>query len=268
MALAAADAERGAVLAGLGGCLACHTADSGQPGAGGHRIKTPYGTFVGSNITPDPLHGLGTWSLADFDRAMRKGKSPDGRAYWPAFPWPSFSELTDEDVDDLWAWVQSLEPSARPDEPHELERGYRGRLKAGLWRTFVHRQREVLPDDESWSEEVRRGAYLVNTLGHCGGCHSPRTRLGREDATRRLAGGDTPPYRAPNLTPHADGLATWTDDDWSSFLEMGMLPDGDFTGRGMARVVNEGTSLLTTEDREAMAAYLRQLTPHPDAEPE
>ncbi|MFT5457449.1 MAG: mono/diheme cytochrome c family protein [Myxococcota bacterium] len=197
---------------------------------------------------------------------MRHGRSPGGAPYWPAFPWPSFSQLTDVDLHLLWDWLGTLPPSSRANTPHALERGYRGRGKAGLWRTFVHRPRQVLPHDPEWSDSARRGAYLVHTIGHCGGCHTPRTRLGRQDARHPFAGSDAPPHGAPNLTPHPDGLAEWSEGDWETFFELGMLPDGDFAGSGMGRVVSEGTALLSDADRAAIITYLTQLAPLPTAE--
>ena len=109
------DADRGRVLAGLGNCAGCHTADDGEPYAGGHAIETTFGTFYGTNLTPDPEHGIGQWTREDFVRAMRRGRTPRGASYYTAFPFAAFTGLTDRDLDDLWAYLGTLEPSSRPD---------------------------------------------------------------------------------------------------------------------------------------------------------
>lgn len=241
----APDPAWGAVLAGLGGCEACHTADDGAPYAGGHAIETPHGTFFGSNLTPDPEHGVGAWTLGDFTRAMRRGRSPDGHAYWPAFPYPSFTGMSDGDLADLWAFLGTLEPVALPDVPHE---GAPAGWKRWAWRTLAFHPRGPDPDRS-------RGAYLVEVVGHCGECHSPRSGIGRVIRRQALEGGSEPFTKAPAIHPEA--LEDWSDGDLSTFLEMGMLPDGDFPGRGMNRVVQDGIARLSDADRAAMAAFLR-----------
>ncbi|MCA9569541.1 MAG: c-type cytochrome, partial [Myxococcales bacterium] len=225
MALAG-DPAIGAALAGLGGCAACHTADGGPPWAGGHAVETPRGTFYGSNLTPDPEHGLGAWGFDDFRRAMREGRAPDGHAYWPAFPYTSFTNLTDEDLGHLWAFLQTLEPVARPDQPHE---GIppRWQLQVFRWRAF-----------HEGPEPLDRGAYLGTAVGHCRECHSPRTWIGRIRTRHELEGGHAPFTVAPAIDPEA--LAGWSADDLDTLFTLGMSPDGDFPGGGMSRIVDEG----------------------------
>ncbi len=252
----AADPDAGALLAGLGGCASCHEADYG----GGHAIETEHGTFYGTNLTP---HALADWTLDDFNRAMRKGRGP-AHGYWPAFPFPSFTRLTDADLADLWAFLGDLEPVDRANVPHETDRGG---LARWAWRVFLFEPARFRPErfDDA---ELARGAYLVDVVGHCGECHNPRSSVGRLKRGQWLAGGTAPPYPAPNLTPHEDGLAGWSHADLESFFEMGMTPDGDFVGRGMRHVIRDGTALLPPEDRAAMARYLLSLEPLPRPETE
>lgn len=266
----AADPERGEVLAGLAGCAACHTSDAGEgpfdgaPYAGGHRIDTPWGVFVGTNLTPDDEHGLGGWSCADFERAMRRGRNPDGRHYYPSFPYPSFTQLTDADLRDLWAYLATLDAVPRPNEPHEVVKGYRARGLLTWWKLIAfspgpHRAPPRATDAEAL------GAYLGEAVGHCGACHTPRTGLGVSKRRWTLAGSSLPPEPGPNITPHDDGIGGWSRDDVITFFELGMTPEGDFVGGHMASVVDEGTAQLTAAEREALVDWLAAIPPRPDA---
>lgn len=257
------DAQRGERLAGLGGCVACHTAEGGVPLAGGHVLHTDQGDFVGPNLTPDPEHGLGRWTFEDFERAMRRGRDPEGRALWPAFPYPAFTRLDARDLADLWAWLRQVEPVARPDDPQQPARGL-SRALLGLWRTLYFHPRAALHEPEL-PADAARGRELVEGLGHCGGCHTARTATGGPRAGAHLAGSRQPPSGGPNLTPHADGLGGWTSDEVRSYLTDGLAPDGDVAGGEMARVIREGTSRLSDADLRAIVAYLRALPPRPDA---
>lgn len=253
----AQDAERGAYLATAAGCASCHTAPDGPAWAGGYAVETEFGTFYGSNLTQDPEHGLGAWSEDDFVRAMRAGRSPDGRAYWPAFPYPSFTGMTDADLRDLYAFFRTVEAVGRPEEAHT---GTRGRVALSFWRLFEFRRWSYEADpeeDPAWN----RGAYLVRAVGHCGECHTPRNGIGGLRDRLALSGSDDPPAGGPNLTPHPDGLAGWSVGDLETLLAIGMTPDGDFVGGHMTDVVTEQTASLTPEDRRAMATYLAALTP-------
>lgn len=239
----AGDPVRGEQLAGLAGCGACHTAPDGAPYAGGHPVETRFGTFYGSNLTPDAEQGLGLWTEGDFVRAMRYGHGPDGRPYWPAFPYTSFTGMDDEDLADLWAWLRTLPPDPRHDQPHHLLPRFRGGL--GLWRLIAFRPAR--------SVAVDRGQYLVDAVGHCGECHTPRTSLGVTRKRWYLSG--NPDLHAPDIT--ATALAEWSEHELASFLRDGMTPDGDVTGGEMGRVIREGTSKLSDADLEAVVAWLR-----------
>lgn len=242
--------------------MACHTADDGAPNAGGHAIETRFGTFYGPNITPDPEHGVGAWSFDDFKQAMRHGRRPDGKSYYPAFPYPSYTQMTDEDLQHLWAWMQSVDADPRPNQDHDLRPGYRSRALLPLWRLTGFRRGPFQPD-ASEPEDVSRGRYLGEAIGHCGDCHTPRGRLGQPRRRLALAGSQDPPHNGPNLTPHPDGLGDWSESDLLTFFSFGMTPEGDFVGGHMMRIVEEGTARLSDEDRTALTAWLRSVRPRP-----
>ncbi len=245
MALAG-DPARGEVLAGMGLCESCHTADGGQPYAGGHAIETRFGTFYGSNLTPDAEHGIGGWSEADFVGAMRRGRSPDGHFYWPAFPTTAFTNMRDDDLRDVWSWLQTLEPSSRPNDQHNIKWLWRGRWKLAFWRVGSFREGPLQTDDV--------GQYLVDSAGHCNECHTPRGGLGGTKRRRYLQGDAKGPEGGPDLVD-----LDWSTSDWETFLEMGMTAESDFVGGVMYDVVDKGTSKLSAEERRAMAEYLSGL---------
>jgi len=258
------DARRGAYLAKAAGCAACHTASEPDAVAfaGGRALRTPFGTFYGTNVTPHSEAGIGRWAEADFVRAMRQGVRPDGANYFPAFPYPSYAKISDGDLRDLWAFLRTLPPSARPSRPHELGFAYRWRFALTGWKWLYFRP-GPLPDDPAMPEPVRRGAYLAQALGHCGECHTPRGFLGGARRDRHLAGGVGPDgKRVPNLTPTR--LKKRSHGDLRDLLITGLRPDGDVLGEAMGEVVAGSTSQLTPADLDALIAYLRSLPPLPD----
>ena len=253
------DAKRGAYLAKAGGCLGCHTEDrkDATPYAGGRALKTPFGTFYGPNITAYPGAGIGRWSQDDFARALRSGVRPDGAHYFPAFPYSSFTRISDADAQDLWAYLTSLPPSPQRNRAHELKFPFGWRALAGIWKWLYFVPGPSAPDP-SRSAVLNRGDYLVNALGHCGECHTPRNALGGPRRDRHLAGGKGPEGKGvPNLTPAK--LKKWSDDELGEFLLSGLTPDGDIAAQSMAEVVRNTTSQLTREDLSAVVAYLRSL---------
>jgi len=263
-AAAAGDAARGLYLAKAGGCLACHTEDKkgATPFAGGRALKTPFGTFYGPNLTPHAAAGIGRWSDADFVRAMRHGVRPDGANYYPAFPYPSFTGITDRDLADLWAYLKTLPPDPRPSQPHDLRFPYRWRYPIVAWK-WLYFTPGPFASDPRRAPMVDRGAYLVEALGHCGECHTPRNYLGATKKDRALAGGKGPTGKdLPNLTP--THLAKWSDPELKDFLLFGTKPDMDSADEAMAEVVRNTTSQLTPEDLAALMAYLRALPARPD----
>lgn len=263
--LGASEQEReGEYLLRAGGCVSCHTekADDAPFLAGGRAIETPFGTFYGPNITPDPETGIGLWSEQDFVQALRYGIRPGGGHYYPAFPYTSFSRMRYDDITAIWAYLQTVEPVRRENRSHEL--AWYAAFRPGLrvWRFLHFRPAEFEPSPDA-SAEWNRGAYLSQAVVHCAECHSPRTWTGGLNprllyAGGRLGGGDV----APNITPDRDtGIGRWRAGHLVRYLDLGMDPDGDFAGGAMGDVISEGTSHLTDEDRRALVIYLRALEP-------
>ena len=259
-----ADVKRGEYLAAAGGCVGCHTEkqDGAPPFAGGRALKTPFGTFYGPNITPHPEAGIGRWTEADFIRAMRHGQRPDGANYFPAFPYPSFTQIADEDLRHLWAYLRSLPPNSRANQTHDLGLLYSWRLLVSAWKWLYFTPGPKTPEAPP-AAAVARGRYLMNALGHCGECHTPRNFLGGPIKERAFAGGRGPEdKRIPNITPTR--LGKWSDAELKEFLFTGSTPDGDSASETMAEVIRNTTSKLTPEDVNAVIAYLRSLPPLPE----
>ncbi len=260
------DVQRGSYIFSAAGCQGCHTdiENKGMVGAGGRELKTPFGSFYGPNITPDPDHGLGKWTVDDFRKALREGLRPDGSPYYPAFPYAAFTKMSDQDINDLYAYLRTIPAAAQPDKPHELGFPWNIRTGVWVWRTLYFDQ-GPLTDITAQSAVYNRGRYLVEALGHCGECHTPRTSLGGLDNARAYSGSTEGPEggKVPNITPHPDGINSWSESDIVTVLESGMLPDGDFIGGAMGEVITNSTSKLTAKDREAIAIYLKSLAPYP-----
>lgn len=256
---------RGAYLALAGHCAGCHTARGGAPYAGGHPVLTPFGTIHASNLTPDDETGLGSWSADDFRRAMHDGVSRDGRALYPAFPYPDYTRLTRADTDALYAWLRTLEPVRAPNRPHALRFPWGLPLLLSGWRALYFRPADFAPDaskDAAWN----RGAYLVQGLGHCGACHTPRDALGGPRGTP-LAGSPMPGggWYAPSLHDPAQGsVAAWGVEAAAAWLGTGVSERAVATGP-MARVVIGSLQHLTDTDLRAMASYLVALPDTPAA---
>jgi mono/diheme cytochrome c family protein len=267
----AGNAERGAYVLRMGGCASCHTdfANQGAFLAGGRPLATPFGTFYTSNLTPDPETGIGGWSTDEFVQALTKGVSPEGHDYYPAFPYTSYANMTTQDLADLKAYLDTVEPVANPVPPHELAFPFNFRPLLKPWKLMFFRANGIEPDPRR-SESWNRGAYLVQGPTHCGECHTQRNALGARDASRRLAGNSDGPDRkpVPNITPHQDdGIGGWSPTDVSFALQTGILPDGDVLGGAMSEVVRDSTGHLTGDDRAAIAEYVLSLEPLPDAAP-
>lgn len=258
------DAKRGLYLSKAAGCLGCHTEakPDAEPYAGGRALQTPFGTFYGPNITPHPQAGIGRWNEENFLRAMRRGVRPDGAHYYPAFPYPSFTQMTDEDLRDLWAYLRTLPQSSRASRAHDLKFLFRWRWLVWGWKLFFFSPGALVPDPRRGAT-LNRGAYLVNALGHCGECHTPRNFLGGPKKSRHLAGSKLAEgASAPNLTPTR--LKKSSDADVKDFLLTAMTPEGDVAAESMAEVVRNTTSQLTPQDLDALVAYLRSLPPLPE----
>ena len=260
---AAQDAKRGEYVSKAAGCVGCHTEEKkdAAPYAGGRALKTPFGTFYGPNITPHREAGIGAWSEADFTRAMREGRRPDGANLFPAFPYTSFTRMSDADLRDLWAYLRSLPANAAPSRPHELGFFYRWRFLVTIWKWFFFTPGPLVADAAK-SAVLNRGAYLVQALGHCGECHTPRNFLGAMKTSRFLGGAKLGETAVPNITPTK--LKKVSDAELKEVLRTAMTSDGDVLAESMAEVVRNTTSQLTEQDLDAMLAYLRSLPPLPD----
>ena len=246
-----------------GGCSSCHAVPN-QPDrlklGGGLAIPSPFGTFHVPNISSDPTYGIGRWSESDFVTAMLKGTSPDGVHYFPAFPYASYQHAKVEDVRDLFAYLKTLAPVAGKTRDHDVPFPFNIRRNVGIWKWLFMDGKPHGPDT-SHTASWNRGAYLVNSLGHCAECHSPRNFLGGIIEAQRFAGGPNPEGEGwvPNITQKG-GLADWSVKDIAYFLETGQTPDGDTAGGSMARVIRN-TSQLPAEDRAGIAEYLKSLPP-------
>ncbi len=257
--------ERGEYLIHAGGCIDCHTEDSDEANAlaGGRDLESPFGTFYSPNITPDNDTGIGSWSDDDFLNALWDGVSPDGDHYYPAFPYTSYTGVSRDDVLAMKTYLFSLEPVEKNTPEHDLAWYISTRLAAGAWKLKNFDSARFSSDPEQ-SDQWNRGAYLVRHLGHCGECHTPRSSLGAMQVDQELAGNPDGPdeTRIPNITPDRnDGIGRWSAGDIEYFLDVGMLPDGDFVGSTMSAVIDHNTSKLTKEDRVAVATYLKSIEP-------
>jgi mono/diheme cytochrome c family protein len=265
LAARAADADsaaRGAYLANAADCQACHTdrERGGQPYAGGRALATPFGTFYSPNITPDPETGIGRWSDRQFLRALRDGERPDGANYFPVFPYPSFTKITDADAQAIKAYLLSLPAVRQVNRTHDISFPVSWRFLQDGWKLLFFSPGPFRPAPER-SEAYNRGAYLVTALAHCGECHSPRNWFGATEPDRFLAGNPDGPdgKKVPNITPDPDtGIGNWSEHDIIALLKDGQTPDFDFVGGAMAEVV-KSTARLTEEDRRAIALYLRSI---------
>jgi mono/diheme cytochrome c family protein len=256
------DLANGQTTFNAGGCSSCH-AVPGQPDrtklGGGLAIPSPFGTFYAPNISPDPADGIGRWSEAEFVRAVTQGVSPAGYHYFPAFPYTSYAHAKPDDIRDLFAYLKTLEPVPGKVRDHAVPFPFGIRRNIGIWKRLFMDGRRFVPEparSASWN----RGAYLVNSLGHCAECHSPRNFLGGIVAGKRFAGGPNPEGEGwvPNITPK--GIGDWSAKDIAYFLQTGEMPEGDAAGGAMARVI-KNTSQLSPEDRAAMVEYLKSLPP-------
>jgi len=253
---------RGAYLLNAGGCIACHTAEDGEELAGGRPLVSPFGTFYAPNITADPVNGIGNWTEEQFVRAFQEGISPQGTHYYPAFPYTSYTGISATDLEAIQTYILSRPGNSRANQPHDLVWYASWRLLLAIWKALYFRPVRFEPEPQQ-TDSWNRGAYLVRHLGHCGECHTPRNALGAMRADKELSGapGFGEAKAAPNITPDQDGTGQWSNTDWEIFLEIGMLPNGDFAGGEMGVVVDENTALLTAEDRATMIEYLRSARP-------
>jgi len=257
-----ANVANGQTMFNADGCASCHAVPNQTDRlklGGGLAIPSPFGTFYAPNISPDPADGIGRWSEADFVTALVKGTSPSGAHYYPAFPYTSYQRVKTEDVRDLFAYLKTLAPVSGRVRDHDMPFPFNIRRTLGGWKLLFLDGKPFVADPAR-SAAWNRGAYLVNGMGHCAECHSPRNLLGGIVEAQRFAGGPNPEGEGwvPNITQKR--LGDWSVKDIGYFLETGMTPDGDTAGGSMARVI-KNTSQLSPADRAAMAEYLKSLPP-------
>jgi mono/diheme cytochrome c family protein len=270
------DLDNGRTMFNIGGCASCHAIPDVDPAkvdrtrlGGGLALKSPFGTFYVPNISSDPKDGIGDWSEANFVTALWKGTSPGGDHLFPAFPYDSYQHMRLDDVRDLFAYLKTLPPVSGKVRGHDLPFPFNLRFLIGGWKLLFLHGGPFVPDPAQ-SAQWNRGAYLVNAPGHCAECHSPRNILGGIVASERFAGGPAPDGDGwvPNITPVGlrEGKIVWSERDIASFLDDGMLPSGDFAGSAMAEVVRN-TSLISADDRAAIATYIASLPPRQGPKP-
>jgi len=261
-----ADAARGEAVFWAAGCASCHAApgvaasapvDQRVILAGGRRFASPFGTFTAPNVSMHPTAGIGTWTLAQFARALLLGVSPEGAHYYPAFPYTTYAHATAADVADLWAFWQGLPAIDTPSQPHELGFPFTLRRGLGLWKLLNLTDEFVMA--EASDPVIERGRYLVEALGHCGECHTSRDALGGLRRDNWLAGGPNPAGegRIPAVPPQG-----WGASDIANYLQSGFTPSFDVVGGEMADVV-ANIGRIAPEDRAAIAAYLLALRSSP-----
>jgi mono/diheme cytochrome c family protein len=258
-----ASVEHGEYVFHAAGCYACHTQEGQPPLSGGPPLDTPFGTFHAPNITPHPEAGIGDWTEAEFTRALRQGVAPGGVELYPVFPYTSYTHMTDQDVRDLWAYLQTVEPAAIESPANEVPFPLSVRPLVAFWKVLFLPAR-ALEDAPQHAEAWHRGRYIVLALTHCGQCHTPRNLFGARRTSMRLAGTGSGPegHAIPNITPENEtGIGRWSESDLAFFLQTGMTPGGDFVGGRMAEVIERSTSRMTAEDRQAIAAYVMALPP-------
>lgn len=255
----AGDPQRGAYLARMAGCIACHTdaEGDGAPLAGGLELNTRFGSFYSPNLTTDEGEGIGAWSVEQFARAVRQGVSPEGEPYYPAFPYPFYAKFSDQDIADLWAAFRTVPAADRQSNPHDLNFPFNFRPLLKVWRSLFLQAPPVRADAQK-GEAWNRGAFIVNGPAHCGACHTPRNFFGARDVEQVMHGSDDLPdgEKAPPITAEALREGGWTESDLAYALKTGVTPEGDAFGGAMGEVVLDGTSFLTDEDLEAIATYL------------
>jgi len=265
--VSATPVERGRYLAIAGNCVACHTRPGGAAYAGGLPFETPFGVIHSSNITPDTSTGIGRWTLQQFSQALRSGLRADGQHLYPVFPYTAYTQLRDEDVAALYAYFRSLRPVRSGVRPNAMKFPFGERRLLGFWKQLYFRE-ERFTEDPARGAAWNRGAYLVNALGHCSACHSPRNRLGAESSALAMTGavhphtspdGRTRQWSSSNLTGAKAGLAAWTTDDLTAYLGRGISNRAAVFGP-MNEVV-ASLRQLTEADVRAMAIYLKSLPP-------
>ena len=249
--------ERGRYLTVAADCAACHTdPDDKRPFAGGRPIETPFGIVASANITPDPETGIGDWSDQEFDAALRRGTRPDGSRLYPAMPYPYYTKMTAEDVRAIRAYLRTLEPVHQEVDTNRLPFPYRMRIIMRFW-DALYFEPGVFKANPAKSAEWNRGGYLVEAVGHCPACHTPKGRLGGDLDKERLHGYSLQGWFAPDITnDSARGLGKWSAQDIMDYLKSGHNRWSGASGP-MAEEVIHSSSQMTAADLSSIAVYLK-----------
>lgn len=258
--------ERGRYLATAGNCVSCHTTEGGQPFAGGLAFETPFGKIYSTNITSDAETGIGSWTEEQFAKSLREGVRANGDHLYPVFPYTSFTKITDADAAALYAYFKSIPAVSAENPQNELSFPFNQRALMGAWKMLFFTEGAYTPDSAK-PADWNRGAYLVEALGHCSACHSPRNFLGAESSSMAMTGGEyidkvhsgeLRPWSAPNLTSASNGLGSWPVEEITAYLKTGRNTFAETFGP-MNEVIMNSTRHLSDADVQAMAAYLKGL---------
>ena len=249
---------RGKALVVAGDCAGCHTADPTKPFAGGMRISTRFGGVYAPNLTPDRETGLGLWRDTDFLQAFRHGTGPDGSRYYPAFPYPYFTKLIRDDILAIRAYLGTLEPVRNEVPPPELLFPFNFRVMMRVW-NWLYLEPGIIMPDQAKGAEWNRGRYLVEGLGHCGTCHTPKNFLGANKAGQALAGNRVGDVLAPRLDGgEGSGMKSWSVEETTEYLRSGHNAKSK-AGPMMSAVVTNSTAKMSDSDVRAIAVYLKSL---------
>lgn len=256
---------RGEYVLRAGACIPCHTdfKGGGKELAGGRGLKTPFGLFYSPNITPDPETGIGRWTEAQFRAAVKQGVRPDGKHYYPVFPYPTYTRMTDGDLRALFAYLKSRPPVRQANKDHDLVPPFSWRSSLSFWKSLNFQPSDFQPDGRR-PAAYNRGAYLATALAHCGECHTPRDWLGGLKESMALAGTRDGPEGevAPNITPHPEtGIGKWSHSDLVTLLKSGQKPDFDNLQGVMQESVDHGFKYLTDADLAAIATFVMEQNP-------
>ena len=249
--------QRGAYVARAGDCMSCHTGPGSPPFAGGDALKTPFGTLYGPNITPDPNFGIGSWSKADFTRAVREGVRKDGAMLYPAMPYMNYTKMTDQDLDALWAYLRSLPPSSHTVPPDSMSFPFNVRTGLVVWNSlYFHPGR--FQANASKSADWNRGAYLVQALGHCDACHTPRNIAYSTEPNRYLTGAQIQGWYAPDISNDPlSKISSWNVAQLQRFLKSGHAPGNASAFGPMREAVHDSLSFLSNADLRDIALFLK-----------
>ena len=257
----AALVAKGAELSAIGNCHVCHTAVGGRSFAGGRPLETPFGTVYGTNITPDPDSGIGRWSEQAFRRALREGIDREGRHLYPVFPYEYYTRLSDEDIRALYAYLMTREPVQAQNRPHELRPPFNARGLLGIWKSLYF-ERGAFQPDATRSAQWNRGAYLVNGLGHCSACYTPRNFLGAERKDQLFGGGEAEGWHGPALNAASPSPLPWNAEQLFKYLRTGLAEQHAIAAGPMEPVVRN-LAAVPEEEVRAMAVYLEALAGPP-----